>query len=364
MTTEAVPLLNSGPFRLIAPSSEELALQQEPQPIALVVRPGAPPQVMFGDGTNLDDDPLLRVRMDRVSFDFYIWSLDRFVRFLTATFDLDIPMNLIVAPEGLVPVIDNIRVTHGIVTDSDLLREDPQALADQLADLIAGQVGQILGGVPPTDLNGALADLGLELHIPETVGGQGSPGVRRLTKDRDRYLGIFASLAVAGQGAQVVADTRGEVVETHVDAAGVELPTMTPDNAPRLRLAVGSSLESAARPVEYTYRIDRGAWHPFTRTRIIDVQDGWLRLQGRHTISVRSRIAGQPMSLDPTPATVEFVIDVDTEQDPRRGHGSPDAPPGCGCRTRGDPGGRAAAGWLASLIVAAITARRSKKEKS
>ena len=312
ITTETVPLLNSGTLGLLAASSKELTLQQEAQPIAIVIRPGAPPSVTFGNGTNLTDDPLIRVRMEKASFDFYLWSLDRFIRFMTATYDLDVPVNLTVTPEGLVPVLETIGVTNGKVTNNALLRENPVVIADALGGLIASQVGQAVGGgIAPIDLNAALSGLGLSLTFPETVDGQGSPGLRRLTKGTDRYLGIFASFGLVSEGAKgVTSDTSATASDKRVEPAGLRLPTMTRDNAPSVRLAMSSTLDDGTRTVEFSYRIDDGAWHPFTRRRIVELQDEWLRLQGRHVISVRSRVAGDAMSLDPTPAKVEVIVDV------------------------------------------------------
>jgi hypothetical protein len=91
-----------------------------------VVRPGKPPTATFGNGTNLETDPVLRVLLPQANFDFYIWSTDRFIRFMTATFDLDVPVNLTVTKDGLLPVLDKIGVSNGVVTNSELLREDPE----------------------------------------------------------------------------------------------------------------------------------------------------------------------------------------------------------------------------------------------
>jgi len=312
ITTESVPLLNSGTLGLLVPSSKDLALQQEQQQLAIVVRPGLPPRLTFGNGTSLESDPLVRVQLDQASFDFYVWSLDRFVRFMTATFDLDVPANLVVTPEGLVPVIETVGVNNGKVTNNALVREDPQQIADALAGLISSQVGQAVGGgISPIDINGSLAGLGLTLTIPESVDGQGSPGLRKLAKAEDNYLGIFASFGIASQGSQLVAETKAQARNKEVDAAGLKLQTMTRDNAPRVELVMSADIDDGTRPVEYQYRVDQGAWHPFTRDRIIDLQDDWLRLQGRHVVSVRARVVGDAMSLDPTPAEVEVVVDVD-----------------------------------------------------
>ncbi len=41
------------------------------------------------------------------------------------------------------------------------------------------------------------------------------------------------------------------------------------------------------------------------------MQDGWLRAQGKHVIEVRSKVVGEPMTLDPEPAQVEVVVDAE-----------------------------------------------------
>ncbi|WP_437760175.1 hypothetical protein [Sorangium sp. So ce1389] len=312
ISTETVPLLNSGTLGLLAASAKDLALQRESQQVALVIRPQVPPRVTFGDGTNFSDDPLIRIKLERASFDFYIWSLDRFIRFMTATFDLDVPMNLAVTPEGLTPVIETIGVENGKVTNNGLLREDPESIADALGGLLSSQVGQLIGGgLPAIDLNGPLSGLGLSLVLPESADGAGSPGLRKLTKGQDSYLGIFAAFGMPAQQRAMQSETQAELSRKEVRAEGLRLPTMTRDNGPTARLMMGSPLDDGTRTVEYSYRIDSGVWRPFTRDRIVDLRDDWLRLPGRHVISVRSRIAGDPLSLDPTPATVEMVVDVE-----------------------------------------------------
>src|SRR5690606_38788419 len=116
------------------------------------------------------------------------------------TFDLDVPMNLAVTPEGLTPVIETIRVANGRVTNNGLLRESPESIAEALGALISGQVGQLIGsGLPSIDLDGPLSGLGLSLILPESASGAGSPGLRKLTKGQDSYLGIFAAFDVTAQ---------------------------------------------------------------------------------------------------------------------------------------------------------------------
>ena len=50
------------------------------QTVAIIVRPQAPPEVEIGNGSDIETDPLLRVTLDQLALDFYVWSLDRYVR--------------------------------------------------------------------------------------------------------------------------------------------------------------------------------------------------------------------------------------------------------------------------------------------
>jgi hypothetical protein len=311
LSTESQAMLTSGLFSILASSLKDLGLQRESQQVAIVVRPNQAPTIAFGNGTSADTDPVIRLGLKQASFDFYVWSLDRFIRFMTATYDLDIPVNLTVTPEGLTPVIEKLGVANGTVTNSSLLREDPASLASSIGSLLEGQVGQALGGgISPIDLSSMLASAGMELIIPESVEGQGSPGLRKLSKGSDNFLGIFASLKMAEpQQNPITSTTTLELFDKSIDKEGLSLETISTTNAPKLRLRVGSDLDGP-QAVEFAYRVDRGAWRPWTRDRVLDIQDNYLRLQGRHVISARSRVVGQPMTQGAV-VTTEVLIDVE-----------------------------------------------------
>lgn len=311
ISTETVPQLSSGTLSLLASSLKDLGLQREAQQVALVIRPGKPPTATFGNGSDINTDPSLRVKLPQANFDFYIWSTDRFIRFMTATFDLDVPINLAVTPDGLLPVLDKIGVTNGVVTNSELLREDPAVIASALQGLLGGLAGQFLGGISPIDISGALASTGLTLTIPETVDGKGSPGLRKLTRDNDNYLGIFATLGIAGASPLAPNQTTVALVGKDVDPAGVRLASIVENNAPAVKIQMSSPLDNGVNQVEYSYRVDKGAWKPFRSERAVTVRDEWLRLQGKHTISARSRVKGHPETMDAKPAEIDVVIDVE-----------------------------------------------------
>ncbi|MEZ4307660.1 MAG: hypothetical protein R3F14_06395 [Polyangiaceae bacterium] len=296
---------------LQAKGVQRLGLQDEAQPLALTIRPGAPPTAVFGNGTNLETDPLIRIGMKNFSIDFYVWSLDRYIRFMTYTVDLDVPLNLTSTPEGLVPVIEKLNLLNPVITNAELLDEDANLtnVATVLTELVGGQIGSALGGaLPAINLNDQLASLGMTMNIPETVDGQGSPGLRKLSKDSDNYLGIFATLGLAAPPPPQN-DTNAELLKKEIDPAGLTLLTATEDNAPQVQISLSSPQDNGSQRVEYQVRLDNGFWRPWTTKRYLTLNDGILRLEGRHKIEVRSRIAGEPMTLDPTPAVLDVVID-------------------------------------------------------
>ncbi len=310
VSTEAVPLLNSGTLGLLAGSLRDLGLQRETQPIAIVIRPSAPPKVTFGNGTNLDTDPLISLELNQASFDFYMFSSDRFVRFMTATFDIRAPINLTVTPDGLVPVLKTVDVKNGVVTNAELLKDDPAQIAGALQGLLSSQVGTLLGkGLPAFDINGPLKNLGLKLVIPPSVDGQGSPGLRKLEKNGETFLGVFASFETAAFQSNLI-ETSATLNDKYVDQAGLRSATINKDNAPEVTIYAKSPADDGTNQVEYQVRIDNGMWQPFVATRFIRLKEEAFRLEGKHMVEVRGRIVDEPYTLDPTPAQVEVIIDT------------------------------------------------------
>ncbi|MFO0616061.1 MAG: hypothetical protein U0414_25935 [Polyangiaceae bacterium] len=314
VTTSTVDLLNTGTLSALIPSLGNLTIQKETQPVGIVIRPTTAPHVTFGNGTNLTSDPNILLQLDKAAFDFYAMSSDRFIRFMTATFDIKAPVNLTVTPDGLVPVLDKLAIQNGTITNNDLLKEDPVQLAAILQDLLAGQVGAALGGgLPAIDLNGAVSSFGLKLTIPPTVEGKGSPGLRKLTKGSDNYLGIFASLEAATLLSNTV-ETSVEVTDRHIDPKGLVVTTRSDSNAPVIDLHAGSTADDGTREMEYQARIDGGLWKPWQASPDFHLTSETFRLQGKHHIEVRARVHGADYTLDPTPAEATVLIDMDAPE--------------------------------------------------
>jgi hypothetical protein len=350
-------LLNSDTIGLLIPSFKDLARQRQAAPLALVLRPQSPPSVVVGKGTDLATDPLLKVTMNKLSIDFYVWSSDRFIRAFTATFDIVAPVNIDVTDQGLAPVLDKVEVNNPTLSNS-LLREDEAASAKKLADIVAGQIGSALGGaINPIDLSSQLSSYGLSLNIPPSVQGEGSPGLTELEKGPDRFLALFAGLDLATSGAYMVnehSDTSAEISEKRVDAAGLSLPSLSDENAPAVELKLGSNLDDGAHSVEWQWRLDGGLWHPWSYERWLTIRDPLLSIQMRHKVEVRSRVAREPRSMDVTPAVVEVVVDktapdVSFDKHPEKGklgvHVSDLVSPASAVRVRYSLDGAAVGDW-------------------
>lgn len=307
-------LLNSDTIGLLVPSFKDLARQRTAAPLALILRPQEPPSAKVGNGTDIATDPTLEITLNKLGIDFYVWSNDRYIRGFTATFDVVAPVNLDVTSEGLAPVIDAVQINNPVLSNAPLLREDEAAAAKSLAGILSSQIGSALGGaISPIDLNSALGGLGLTLDIPPSVQGQGSPGIRKLEKGADRYLGIFAAFGTAAPQPKVIApvevETLAEVADKRVSLEGLVLTTITDKNRPVIDLRLSSPQDSGAKPVEYQYRVNGGLWHPWTFDRNVSVRTPDLSLQAKHRIEVRGRVAGQPETMDRSPAQLEVRID-------------------------------------------------------
>lgn len=317
ITTDAVDQLNSGLFSLLVPSLNTLT-QKKNQQLALAVRPQKPPVVRFGNGTDLETDPNIRLELPELSIDFYVWSMDRFIRTFTATLDVDVPLNLDVSKDGLLPVLETINIKNAKVTNSDLLREDPAALASSLASIVSTFAGQLTGSLgDPIDLNDALSDLGLSVELPPSEEGKGTPALRKLEQNGESFLNLWLALGVAEPAEvspmRITSQTDVSLTDKIVDPAGLRITTATDENMPIVRLRATSSLDDGSRRIEYSYRVNQGIWKPWREGRFLEVRDPVLRLQGKHTVEVASRVVGAPKSQGES-ARVSFTIDVDAPQ--------------------------------------------------
>ena len=311
VSTEQFQQLNSGYLSLIVPSIKKLTFEGKPQSAAIATRPQAPPIVKVGGGTDVKKDPLLSITLPKFAIDFYVWNYDRFVRIFTFTADVVIPLNLTTAKDpktnpngGLLPTIGDLVITNPVVTNADLLTDDPKSMAGGLQGLLGGIVGQFIGGgIKPIDLSTALKSLGLAMTIP-------AGGIRKLTKGTDDFLAIFADLKLAGTPAMLEVDTSARLLGTTVHPEAMTLETANRATFPTLHVAFSSPQDDGTRPLEYSYWLDQGTRSEWTTNRDVVIDNDYLLLQGKHVLSVVARVVGEPSSEDSTPAEVPYLIDT------------------------------------------------------
>ncbi len=319
VSTAQFQALSTGFVSAVIPSIKDLTFEpgksSKPASMALTTRPQKPPVVVLGNGTDVNKDPLLKITLPTFAIDFYVWSLDRYIRAFTYTADVTIPVNLQTGADpktnptgGIVPVLGDLGIANGVVTNSDLVWEKPTQLASALSSLLGGIVGQFLGkGFNPININGSFAKYGLALDLPPnafrklTMSPTSAPG------GKDDYIGLFANLTTAPAG-MVRTAVRITGMEIHPEA--MSLTTADRAKFPKLNVDVSSPDDDGSRPLEYTYWVDdqpRAAW---TSSHDLVVDDSYLFLQGKHTLHAAARVVGHPESEDDNPAQAPFVVDV------------------------------------------------------
>ncbi|MEZ4247973.1 MAG: MYXO-CTERM sorting domain-containing protein [Polyangiales bacterium] len=292
--------LSSGLFSLLVPSLNRLTFPDESVPLAVMLRPQRPPTFEIGTGTS-DEDPLLTVLLDDLQVDFYVWSNDRYIRFMTYQADLSLGINLSVADGEIVPEVVGLTASESTVTNfEDVMAEDPERLAGVIQSVLETFAGMAFG-----DLGGfALPDLmGLQLEVQEG-------GIRPVEESGSEFLGIFANLAVAPASAlSAPVDTRIAVGALELDRRGMTLEHWGEGALPRLHLDLSAEGPADAE-LEYSVRLDGMAWSAWTRDPHVVIENAALRFQARHVVEARARVVGERDSADLTPDVAQVLVDI------------------------------------------------------
>lgn len=289
--------LSTGLVAAIAPSVRNLAFPQASAPLTLAIRPQLPPDFTIGTDAGA---PVLSISLPQVQIDWYVWSTERYVRFMTYQTDLTIDIDLTVEGGEIVPHIEGVTATNSTVFNNDLITENPTALASAVESVISSFAGMLAGSISPFALPEIM---GFELDVPPE-------GVRGVADSGEAFLGIFANLRLASTMPIVgVTETSLEVSDLELDPASMSLEGWGQGEGNRVWLSFGAE-GPAGSDYEYSYRIDGMTWSHWTSEPRVRIDDDVLLLQARHTIEARSRVRGQPRSVDPTPARAELIVDV------------------------------------------------------
>jgi MYXO-CTERM domain-containing protein len=249
-------------------------------------------------GVGSDEDPLLTILLEDFAADFYVFSDERYVRFMTFSGDVSIALDADASGSEVQFAVASVTTANATVTNSDLLSEPPEELAELIDMVLTSFAGQLASSIPPVTLP---TIMGFGLEIPDN-------GVVGISDAGEEFLSIFANLSVDGNAVTATPETSASLTEAEIDPESLKLANLARGEGPRATIEARADGRLGAR-FEYSHRLDNGPWSPWTAetTRVID--DRQLRLQMRHVVEVRSRVAGESRTTDLTPAKVDVLVD-------------------------------------------------------
>ncbi len=289
--------LSTGLFSVLVPSIAALTFPEPAAPISLALRPQKP--LDFAIGQTAADEPLLTALLPEMETDFYVWSHERYVRFMTFKADWRVAIDLRVEDGRIVPSIQEVTVENGEVTNSELLQEPPPRIASALETIIGAAAEMLGGGLSGFDLPEVM---GLQLTVPDG-------GILGFEEEGERFLGIFANLALPAAPISEAPQTRLRVGEVRIDPKALRIETWGEGEWPSVELWLDGESPSGAA-LEFSVRVDGAAWSPWRAERRVVLRHKALRLQGRHRIEARARVAGSTVAFDRSPAVAEVLVDV------------------------------------------------------
>jgi hypothetical protein len=291
--TQSVDLLTSDSLTLLLPSSLELVHKEVAQ-AGVRLRPQVPPTITL-DG---EIGSLMVLHMPELEMDFFLNVDERLLRLFTAKTEMHLPLNLEVDADGqLMPVVADRNLDGAFgkatVVTTGMLEESAERIAGRFSALGAGIVPAMVGAIGPIPLPDVL---GMTMEVPPN-------GVRKIDNE---FVGIFGDLKPVSLNAVAA-------VETTARVGTVSLPPLDAYQGDRFERGQrpvvelelgGTNVAGRSDNLEWQVRVDGGVWSPFSRDtrRVVARDQFWLG--PRHTIEVRAREVGQPVTTDRTPAVV------------------------------------------------------------
>ena len=337
ITPGAVDLLTTdGLAPLLMPSVVDL-LHGKNSPIVMGLRPQSVPTIQIGAGTTMEGaggetvivEPLLDVRFDDIQIDFFVVVDDQFIRVMTLSADIHLPLNLEINALGEIePVLGSVdeAISDTHVTNSEALRETDTELEEKIPVLLSLALPSLLDGLGSF----ALPSLGgLNIAVADD-------GI--LSVEDNAFVAIYADLVLGGTTARV--NTQASIDVHRQGATPVAVLSMSGD-----------------RPgLEYAFQIDGGLWSPYTRSSELYLERKLFAIAGEHHIAIRARQQGRPMTADLTPAVLKARFVDKLGESYFHGNSSGD---GCACNN----GGGASSLWLAGLVLLLLMRRPRRYAK-
>jgi len=357
LTHDKISQLDTDTIGLLSRSLTKLV--ENDSPMAIGLRPQSPPTITLGkntfttngSGDRVLQDPLLDVKFSALELDFFAEVDYQWIRVFTVVADVDLPVGIDTGMGGakLTPVLgDTTNAFSNVsVKNSEAVTESPDTLASLFPTLLGLVLPQLSSALPSIAIP-SLAGINLTVDAVTAVDDLDNDG----TGD---FLAIFADIAAPAMN----------VVRPHttIDVTSVDEPdtaiardaTKWASSAPpRIVLSLGAlGYDPAGQDpsrLEFSLRIDRGVWTPWSKNPNPALSPRTFWLPGIHDIEVRSRLAGQPDTVDLTGARISVPIGIGLL--PQRGlagstkladpfHGTEGAQ-GCQCNAGGNNFGAAA----------------------
>ncbi len=350
--------LNTMLFSVLIRSLPTAVYPAPAAPLAITLRPQRPPRVRVLTARPTPTSPILELGFEGLALDFYLWSEERYVRAMTVTTDVAVPIGF-ADMMGLRPVIGDVVTANTAVTRATLVSEEPMTLAVSVGSILGLAFGRLGGSIPAITLPtiplpapmGAAAGT-IALRLPE-----GS--LRGVEESSQRFLGVYADL-------QYTAPVRPSTAAARTAATLVSMTAAGPEASVRLRLDASASIGGGA--YEFAWRVDDLTWSHWTRDTDVTVRSPAFEFEGDHQIEVRARRAGDGDTVDPEGATVTFTLspreaprateNVTVPDQLIRGGPSTNSGGGCGCHARGEP---SRGPWALAAMLALVATRRRKQ---
>lgn len=316
--SDTISQVSTGTFAILLPSLSDL-VDGANRPMYLELRPQRPPTFDLGLGTTNEDgsidDPLLTLNLNELDIDFYVYAEDRYVRMLTLSGDIVVPLSLDVNDANQIVILlgDLTEAVSGLSpSNGELLSaRDEGAVATVLPTLIGGLLPTLLGDLEPIDIP-EIAD-GISIVIPP--GGITSV-------DGGQMLAIFADLAFGAPEAKAGA-LSPEIASMHVTRAPLdEVRAMLDASAagtgeldldlliPTVELTMDTFDPSGeTTEFDYSYRINGGIWTQWRTGNVLTVRDVAMGLSGDYDIDVQVRVAGTPHTSSSVYASTTVRVD-------------------------------------------------------
>ena len=325
--SSTVPQLTSSIFTLLLPSLKTLT-EGKNTPLVLAIRPRKPPTITLGKGTYTTDskgvptitEPLLNLKAKDLAIDLYLMGDERYFRAFTIVTDMEIPVLLYANSKNqLQPMIGDLTkaLSNIRLENNELMTEKPSVVTGLLPTLISMASGMLGDAIAPIDLP---AVSGIKLILD-------SGSITSVDKNSTGYemLAIFAKLGIsktsspAPSPSPAMPDPRPPVetlasIDTFIvpPTDGFRLRADGNNHGPTLILSLDAVVppEHAGKQLEFAYRVDGGLYRSWTSARLLTINDPLFMVQGRHTVEVMARVAGEYMTLDPTPEKIQLLIDT------------------------------------------------------